>query len=326
MEDGILAIVGIVFVIMIIIVIYDAITAVIYRIRHKKKSPKETAAVKTSDHGEIIEEESEACSPEPSEIDDNDKKESGITRIINNVNKPKRKPIRERRVDFSPIAAVCAEIQNSMGNGYLSFHPNITVEIEYCDNEGEITRREVDIYYIAKSEYGDNGYYFKGYCHLRHEDRTFNSARVQRAIADGEEVDLIWYLADTYRNSEKYKTTVMAIKVDDFLRSNSDAAIAATILTYIARIDGVFTRKEKTAIAQFLSETAGDETGIEIENYIDGLAKIKPTTTEYKGLVKKPCVSEALIGKAKEITGKDPLRQGAFEILRKQYEKKHVAT
>jgi hypothetical protein len=114
-----------------------------------------------------------------------------------------------------------------------------------------------------------------------------------------------------------------AIKTNELVRSDSEAGTAARILTYIARIDGIFTRKEKVTIAQFVQELAGPENGLEIENYIKGLESLGPTTPEYKNLVKKADISDALIGKAKEMVGKDPLRQGAFDILLGQYNKSH---
>jgi hypothetical protein len=54
------------------------------------------------------------------------------------------------------------------------------------------------------------------------------------------------------------------------------------------------------------------------------LVELSPSTSEYKNIVKIADISESLIEKAKEITGKDPLRQGAFEILNKQYEKNRL--
>jgi hypothetical protein len=89
----------------------------------------------------------------------------------------------------------------------------------------------------------------------------------------------------------------------------------------MARIDGIFTRKEKVTIAQFIQELAEPENSLEIENYIKGLESLSPTTPEYKNLVKKADISDALLGKARELVGKEPLRQGAFEILASQYNK-----
>jgi hypothetical protein len=232
-----------------------------------------------------------------------------------------RKSIAEHSVDYSPFLELCDEIQNQHENNYLPFEHPITVEIDYCDNEGEESHRKVDILYIAQSNYNINEYYFKAFCYLRDEERTFKVPRVQKTKADGQEVDLIEYLVDTYRKTDVYKAIMSVIKTDKLLRSDSEAGIAARILTYIARIDGIFTRKEKVTIAQFIQELAGTENGLEIENYIKGLESLSPTTPEYKNLVKKADISNALVEKAQTIIGKDPLRQGAFEMLVNQYNK-----
>ncbi|MDR1251111.1 MAG: WYL domain-containing protein [Treponema sp.] len=234
-----------------------------------------------------------------------------------------RKPIVEHAVDYSPLLELCAEIQNWHENNYLPFEQPITVEIDYCDNDGEKTHRKVDILYIAQSDYNNDEYYFKAFCHLRNEERSFKATRVLKTMANGQEVDLIQYIVDTYRKTDGYRATMLAIRTEDLLHSDSEAGTAARILTYIARIDGIFTRKEKVTIAQFIQEIAGAENGIEIENYIKGLQALIPTTPEYKKLVKQADVSDALIGKAKEMVGKDPLRQGAFDILLGQYNKSH---
>jgi hypothetical protein len=232
-----------------------------------------------------------------------------------------RKPIVEHPVDYSPFLELCSEIQNWHENNYLPFEPPIAVEIDYCDNDGEKTRRKVDILYIAQSDYNNDEYYFKAFCHLRNEERSFKATRVLKTTVNSQEVDLIRYIVDTYRKTDGYRATMLTIRTEDLLRSDSEAGTAARILTYIARIDGIFTRKEKVTIAQFIQEMAGAENGIEIENYIKGLQALSPTTPEYKKLVKQADVSDALIGKAKEMVGKDPLRQGAFDILLGQYNK-----
>jgi len=176
------------------------------------------------------------------------------------------------------------------------------------------------VIYIAKSDY-DANYYFKAFCHLRNENRNFNVERIQQATVDGNTVDFIQYIVDTYRNTDKYKQTVLSIKTRKILDSDDVIGYSARILTYISRIDGIFTRKEKTQIAVYIKELAADQTDIEIENYVDELAGLSPSTPEYKTLVKNIDITESLFEKAKEIAGKDPLRLGAFEILNKQYEK-----
>jgi hypothetical protein len=224
------------------------------------------------------------------------------------------------KVDYKPLLRLCAEIGNSAENNYIPFEPPIPMKIVYCDKYGEITERDIDVNYIAKSDWGAD-YYFDASCHLRNEKRTFNVERIQQAIVDGNTVDFIQYIVNTYRNTNKYKKTLLAIKTRKILYSDDFIGHCAVILTYIARIDGTFTRKEKTQIAAFLKELAVDYPDVEIENYIDELAYLTPTTPEYKTIVKKVAITESLVSKAKEITGKDPLRLGAFEILNKQYEK-----
>jgi len=49
---------------------------------------------------------------------------------------------------------------------------------------------------------------------------------------------------------------------------------------------------------------------------------IKPTTPEYKKLIKKAEISDTLMEKAQSMVGKNPLRKGAFEILAAKYNKK----
>jgi hypothetical protein len=134
-------------------------------------------------------------------------------------------------------------------------------------------------------------------------------------------VDIIQYIIDFYRNTDKYKEKMLSIKTRNRISSDDTIGYTARVLTYIARIDGVFTRKEKTIIAWYIKELDDDQDDIEIEDYIDELVYLKPSTSEYKKIVKSMDISEKLIATAKAITGKDPLRNGAFEILFRQYEK-----
>jgi hypothetical protein len=227
---------------------------------------------------------------------------------------------RKQKDPYAPLLQLCLEIGNKTENNYIPFDSPISVEIKYCDRDGEITNREIDILYIAESDY-DDGYYIKAYCHLRNENRTFNIERIQRTLVDGNNVDIIQHIVDTYRDTDKYKKTILEIKTRELLNSRDTIGYAAKILTYISRIDGIFTRKEKTIIAHFIKELDNNKHDIEIEDYILGLVELNPSTPEYKNIVKTTDISEQLIEKAKEITGKDPLRKGAFEILFRQYEK-----
>jgi len=114
---------------------------------------------------------------------------------------------------------------------------------------------------------------------------------------------------------------MLAIKTDNLLDSNGEAGIADRVLTYIARAGGIFTRKAKVTIAQYLQEIEGTENGIEVYNYITALEQMKPTTPEYKSLVKKAKITQSLVAKAQSMIGKDPMRQGAFEILAAEFGK-----
>jgi hypothetical protein len=230
---------------------------------------------------------------------------------------------RRQNAPYVPLLQLCSEIENDTENNYIPFDLPISVEIKYRDRDGEITNRRIDIIYIAASDYSDD-YYIKAFCHLRNENRTFNIERIQKTIVNGNSVDIIQHIVNTYRNTDKYKQTILEIKTRELLNSRDTIGYAAKILTYIARIDGIFTRKEKVTIANFIKELDGNKHEIEIEDYVEGLAELKPSTTEYKNIVKAADISEQLIEKAKEIIGKDPLRQGAFEILFKQYEKKQI--
>jgi hypothetical protein len=142
--------------------------------------------------------------------------------MILNKENISRKPIVEHPVDYSPLLELCDEIQNQHENNYLPFESPITVEIDYCDNEGEESHRKVDILYIAQSNYNNDEYYFKAFCHLRNEERTFKVPRVQKTEVNGQEVDLIECLVDTYRKRDVYKATMSVIKTDKLLRSDNE--------------------------------------------------------------------------------------------------------
>ncbi|MDR0556706.1 MAG: hypothetical protein LBG43_02380 [Treponema sp.] len=86
------------------------------------------------------------------------------------------------------------------------------------------------------------------------------------------------------------------------------------ILTYISRIDGIFTRKK--VIANFLKEFDIEQDDIEIDDYVTGLADFRVSATQYKNIIKNISISENLIEKSRETAGKDPLRIGVFEILK----------
>jgi hypothetical protein len=231
---------------------------------------------------------------------------------------PDETPVFHKGRGGNPILDLCAEIESD--TNYIPFDPPIPVKIKYRNAEGETTNREIDIQYIAKSTYNDD-YYIKAFCRLRGEDRTFKVDRIQQTVADGEIVDIIQYLVYTYRNTDKYKETVQSIKTRNRINSDDILGYSAKILTYIARIDGIFTRKEKITIAHYLKDIDNNQNDIEVEDYIIELGYIQLATPEYKRIVKKTEISEQLIETAKKITGKDPLRLGAFEILSSQYEK-----
>lgn len=65
-------------------------------------------------------------------------------------------------------------------------HIEETVEIHYCNSSGESSERNVDL-----KAYLDRGtvLYLVGYCHLRHELRTFVGARVRRVISHSNETN-----------------------------------------------------------------------------------------------------------------------------------------
>jgi membrane protein YdbS with pleckstrin-like domain len=235
---------------------------------------------------------------------------------------PRERKITYQKSSIKPLLELCAEIENDTENNYTPFDPPIPVEIVYRDNDGETTRREIDVLYIAKSNY-DDSYYIKAFCHLRDEERTFKVERIRQTIVDENTVDFVQYLVDTYRNTDKYKETVQYIKTWNLLNSTGAFGCAAKILTYIARIDGIFTRKEKITIASFLKEVDIEQGDMEIDDYVKGLADLEVSTAQYKNIVKSAGISESLVEKAREITGKDPLRQGALEILLKQHGKDH---
>jgi hypothetical protein len=227
---------------------------------------------------------------------------------------------RNQNNSYASLIQLCLEIENNNDNNYLSFDTPVSVEIKYCDRDGEITNRKIDILYIAASDY-NNDYYIKAFCHLRNEDRTFNIERIQKTTVNGSSVDIIQYIVDFYRNTDKYKKTMFSIKIKNRINSNDVIGYSAKILTYISRIDGIFTRKEKIIIAVFLKTLEDEQDDTEFEDYVEALNNLNVQTKEYKNIVKSTDISEQLIEKSKEIAGKDPLRLGALEILYRQYEK-----
>jgi hypothetical protein len=297
--------------------------------RFKKKQEKEQVTqipiknhleAKKSDDEPLNNEVLKVSSSEVSNTE-NEKNAVNVNYSIPAKNKPNQNIGLHGKVNYKPFWELCAETENATENDYTPFDPFIPVSIVYRDRDGETTKRDIEVIYIAKSDYDEN-YYFKAFCHLRNEDRTFNVERIQQAIVDGNTVDFIQYIVDTYRNTDKYKQTLLTVKTRKILYSDDVIGYSAKILTYISRIDGIFTRKEKTQVAAFIKELAVDYPDIEIENYVDELADLNPTTPEYKAVIKNADITENLIKKAKEIAGKDPLRLGAIEILNKQYEKK----
>ncbi|MDR2097666.1 MAG: WYL domain-containing protein [Spirochaetaceae bacterium] len=304
--------------------------------RYKRNNKDNAAPISTKNHWEEERDndEVEVDSPFLTEENDDDLTEqayhAAISKKINA--EPYNNNIQHKNISkirgnsrYRPLQELCLEIENDIENTYLPLESTIPAQIIYTDGDGETTRRKIDIIYIAKRDYdyGD-GYYIKAFCHLRNENRTFNIERIQQTKVDGNIVDIIQYIVDTYRNTDKYNQTILSIKTWKLLNSSDIIGHTAKILTYISRIDGIFTRKEKTIIASFIKELDNNRHDIEIENYISELAKLNPSTPEYKNIVKTANISEQLIEKAREITGKDPLRQGAFEILFKQYEKANI--
>jgi hypothetical protein len=228
--------------------------------------------------------------------------------------------VQENKINYEPLQELYAEIESDVQDLSIRFEPPVSLKIVYQDYEGETTTREIDVNYIEWNDFNDD-YYIHAFCRLRNAKRTFKIWRVQRAIVDGNTVDIIPYLVDAYRDTDKYKETVLSIKVRQRINSSDATGRAARVLIYISRIDGVFTRKKKTTIADYIKELDNNQNDIEIEDYVKELAYIDPSAREYKSIVKSMDISESLVAKAKAIAGKDPLRRGAFEILLKQYEK-----
>jgi len=65
-----------------------------------------------------------------------------------------------------------------------TFNPPLDVDLEYADEDGVITDRRVEIT-SSKRQFGLT--YFRGYCHLRGDERTFRSDRIRSVtLQDGE--------------------------------------------------------------------------------------------------------------------------------------------
>ena len=228
--------------------------------------------------------------------------------------------------EYGPLLEFLDEIGNRETNDYLPFPNTLNIEIEYTNREGNTTRREIDLIYIAKTNGSFDDYYFKAYCHLRDEERIFKIASVERAFADGEPVDFLPYVINEYRQTEKYKRLIAINKTGEMFSAKLYLGRAVRILVYIARVDGVFTRKEKIAIADYVMGVVGDGNNLGQEEYIIGLEQVEPTAAEYRTLIKKTDVNPALLEKAKSLVGSDPMRQGAFELLALQYNRNKPAS
>jgi len=222
-------------------------------------------------------------------------------------------------VDYSPLVELLFETQTQNENDFFPFDETIAVEIDYCDGNGKITHRKVDIKYIAKDKHKD-GYIFSGFYHPQIGGQTsFAFSQVQKNLVDGQEIDLLRYIVDIYRQSSQYRATMQALK----FKSDSEMGIAARILAYIARINGTFSSKKKAAVATYLQRITDVENGTEIKDYINGLKLLEPTSREeYKGLVEKADVSQSLVDVALSIVDKDIVQLEDFGMLLAVLDKK----
>jgi predicted DNA-binding transcriptional regulator YafY len=82
----------------------------------------------------------------------------------------------------------------------IALNNQIKMDIAYCNESGEITRRKIHPYFLL---IGDNRSYLVGYCELRGEIRTFRTSRILTHIIRNNE-----FFTRT-KSFEQYKDSIL---------------------------------------------------------------------------------------------------------------------
>jgi hypothetical protein len=199
---------------------------------------------------------------------------------------------------------------------------DVPLRIEYGGGRDGHSIRDIDIKSVSRSRDFDNPttmsfeYFVTAYCHYRNANRTFTVSRIISAESSGEKTDIVLFLFGICKAGDGYNR-VLAIKyIREFLKEYTPERKEISILTYIARIDGTFSKKERAIITNYAIEN-NYLPGIAPEYWVEELNNFEPSTRLFKQFVKRLEATEKFYNVAKEIAGKDSIRLGAFNLVKK---------
>lgn len=147
---------------------------------------------------------------------------------------------------------------------YNSYVPcQASLEIEYSDAQGMVTKRKVD---IDRCIFGRDDSMFIGYCHLRGESRSFRVSRVYHAVDcnTGEVIRNVGRYLE-----QKYQSSPHAVIAKAF----SEYGEQINLLFYIGKLDNQLRKPEREIIYRYIKDVIGNSQ-IEdevLKNYIDRL-------------------------------------------------------
>jgi hypothetical protein len=159
-------------------------------------------------------------------------------------------------------------------------------------------------------------YFIGAYCHYRNAHRTFMVSRIISAEAYGEKTDIVSFIFGICKAGEDYDRVRAIKRIREFLKEYTQERKEVSILTYIARIDGTFSKKERVVIANYIIEN-NYIPGAAPEYLVEELNNFEPSTRLFKQFVKNVESSDKFYTLTKEIAGKDSIRLGAFNMVKK---------
>jgi hypothetical protein len=196
---------------------------------------------------------------------------------------------------------------------------SVPLKIEYGGGREGYSIRDIDIKKVERGTNWDTQtpeFLITAFCHYRNANRTFMVSRIISAEANGKKTDVVSFLYGICKAGEDYDRVRAIKRIRDFLKEYTQERKEVTILSYIARIDGTFSKKERSIIANYILEN-NYIPGMAPEYLVEELNNFEPSTRLFKMFIKGIEVSEKFYETAKTIAGKDSIRLGAFNLIKK---------
>jgi hypothetical protein len=197
--------------------------------------------------------------------------------------------------------------------GDLVAETNTTLRINYETDDGILSERTVDVKRVLASSHN---VYISGYCHLRNGTRTFRLDRISAMWIKGQKVSPQEFVDDVCQHSKKYQAMRREAFVNKKISGMSELGMEASLLVYVARLDGSLRKNERELITRYLLDNHDlkDIAPEELEERIAG-SQFRISGGDFRGNAKLITITDNLLDCAYKIAGNDPMKKGAVDKL-----------